>query len=197
MSEHMDAEVVDWVTSNFLPFEAELRAMLRRVCTGPAEIDDVVQEVYYKVLVMPSIDHVREPKAFLVRMAKNIVTDRMRRDSIVRIEAMSNLEDLDIEDGAPSPERVAMARAELKWVIGLIANLPERCKEVFRARRIYGLSQHETAETLGISEGIVEQETMKGMELISDMIARVGAHDIAPVKARKTKRISKKTNVSH
>jgi RNA polymerase sigma-70 factor (ECF subfamily) len=125
----MDAEVVDWVTSNFLPFEAELRALLRRVCTGPAEIDDVVQEVYYKVLVMPSIDHVREPKAFLVRMAKNIVTDRMRRDAIVRIEAMSNLEELDIEDAAPSPERVAMARAELKWVIGLIANLPERCKE--------------------------------------------------------------------
>jgi len=196
MSECMDAEVVDWVTSNFLPFEAELRALLRRVCTGPAEVDDVVQEVYYKVLVMPSIDHVREPKAFLVRMAKNIVTDRMRRDAIVRIDAMANLEELDIEDASPSPERVVMARAELKWVFGLIANLPERCKEVFRARRIYGLSQHETAQTLGISEGIVEQETMKGMELISDMIARVGVED-SPIKARKTKRITKKPNVSH
>jgi RNA polymerase sigma factor (sigma-70 family) len=197
MSERMDADVVEWVTTNFLPFEAELRTMLRRVCTGPAEIDDVVQEVYYKVLVMPSIDHVREPKAFLMRMAKNIVTDRMRRDAIVRIDAMANLEELDIEDGAPSPERIAMARAELKWVFGLIANLPERCREVFRARRIHGLSQHETAESLGISEGIVEQETMKGLELISDMIARVGAQDTGPTKACKTKRIAKKPHVSH
>lgn len=192
----MDPDVVEWVTSNFLPFEAELRAILRRVCASPAEIDDVVQEVYYKVLMMGSVDHVREPRAFLVRIAKNIVTDRLRREAIVNIEAMASLEELVVEDSTPSPERVAMARSELKWVIGLIANLPDRCKEVFRARRIYGLSQQETADTLGISEGIVEQETMKGMHLIADMIACVGMHgDLSQSKVHK--RTGRKKNVDH
>jgi RNA polymerase sigma factor (sigma-70 family) len=179
----MDEDVVEWVTSNFLPFEAELRGMLRRVCASPAEVDDVIQETYYKVLQMASMDHVREPRGFLVRISKNIVIDRMRRDAIVSIETMANLDALEIADSAPSPERVALARAELRWVIGLIANLPDRCKEVFRARRIYGLSQIETADTLGISEGIVEKETMRGMTLISDMIARVGVHDDQRVRA--------------
>jgi RNA polymerase sigma factor (sigma-70 family) len=179
----MDEDVVEWVRSNFLPFEAELRVMLRRVCASPAEVDDVIQETYYKVLQMGSMDHVREPRGFLVRISKNIVIDRMRRDAIVSIEAVANLEALEIADSAPSPERVALARAELRWVIGLIANLPDRCKEVFRARRIYGLSQSETADTLGISEGIVEKETMRGMGLISDMIARVGVHDDARARA--------------
>lgn len=173
----MDEDVVEWVTSNFLPFEAELRGMLGRVCASAAEVDDVIQETYYKVLQMASMDHVREPRGFLVRISKNIVIDRMRRDAVVSIESMANLEELEIADSAPSPERVALARAELRWVIGLIANLPDRCKEVFRARRIYGLSQIETAETLGITEGIVEKETMRGMALISDMIARVGVDD--------------------
>ena len=100
-------------------------------------------------------------------------------------------------DGSAPQSLVAMARAELKWVFGLIATLPDRCREVFRARRIYGLSQHETAQSLGISEGIVEQETMKGMELISDMIARVGVQDPASLKARKSKRTVKKPHVSH
>jgi hypothetical protein len=45
---------------------------------------------------------------------------------------------------------------------------------VFRARKIYGLSQHETAESLGLTENVVEKETMKGLKLISDMVARVG-----------------------
>ena len=180
----MDEDVVEWVTSNFLPFEAELRVMLGRVCASAAEVDDVIQETYYKVLQMASMDHVREPRGFLVRISKNIVIDRMRRDAVVSIEAMGNLDELEIADSAPSPERVAMARAELRWVIGLIANLPDRCKEVFRARRIYGLSQNETAETLGISEGIVEKETMRGMTLISDMIARVGVHDEARARVR-------------
>lgn len=173
----MDSEIVEWVTSNFLPFEAELRRLLRRICSGPAEIDDVVQEVYYKVLTMDSMEHVRDPRAFLVRVAKNVVLMRIRRDTIVDIEAVANLEDLQIADASPSPERVVLARAELKWVLGLMANLPTRCKEVFRARRIEGLSQQETAHSLGVTEGIVEQETIRGIKLIQKMIAAVGVND--------------------
>jgi RNA polymerase sigma-70 factor (ECF subfamily) len=190
----MESDIVDWVTSNFLPFEAELRQMLRRVCTGPAEIDDVVQEVYYKILTLPSVDHVREPKAFLVRTAKNLVLDRMRRDAIVSMEAVANLDELEIEDGAPSPERVVLARAELNWVMGLIANLPQRCKDVVRARRIDGLSQIETARSLGITEGIVEKEMTRGMDLISDMVARVGMGGTDQVPARRQKRMAGKTS---
>lgn len=184
----MDPGIVEWVTSNFLPFEAELRRLLRRVCSGPAEIDDVVQEVYYKILTMESLDHVREPRPFLVRMAKNVVLMRIRRDAIVNIEAVANLEDLEIEDASPSPERVAFARAELKWVLGLMANLPDRCKDVFRARKLEGLSQRETAQSLGITEGIVEQETIRGIKLIQKMIANVGVKDEpAPVEGKKRK----------
>lgn len=194
----MDPDIVEWLTSHFLPFEAELRMRLRRVCQGPAEIDDVIQDTYYKLLMVGSLEHVREPKAFLVRTAKNIVIDRMRRDAIVNIEAVANLEQLEMEDAAPSPERVVAARSELKWVMGLIDNLPARCKAVFRSRRIYGLSQHETAETLGVSEGIVEQETMKGMALISDMVARVGAlADVKPPTTQQAKRSLKQKNVTN
>lgn len=191
----MDTEVVDWVTTHFLPFEAQLRTMLRRVCSRPDDVDDVVQEVYYKVLTMESIEHVREPRAFLVRMAKNLVTDRLRREAIISIDAMASLEELGVADSAPTPERVAQARSELTWVIGLIANLPDRCKQVFRARRIYGLSQKETAETLGISEGIVEQETMRGMNLISDMVGQVGLQENGKP-ARHHKRTGRKTHVN-
>jgi RNA polymerase sigma-70 factor (ECF subfamily) len=127
---------------------------------------------------------VRGARGFLVRTAKNIVIDRMRRDAVVNIESVANLEDFDIADTAPTPERVALARAELRWVFGLIANLPDRCKQVFMSRRIYGLSQTETAAALAITEGIVEKEVMRGMGLISEMIARVGVHDVPRAKAK-------------
>jgi len=192
----MDDDVVEWVMSNFLPFEAELRKMLARVCSGPAEVDDVIQETYYKVLQLDSVEHVRGPRGFLVRTAKNIVIDRMRRDAIVSIESMANLEDFDIPDTAPTPERVALARAELRWVFGLIANLPDRCKQVFMSRRVYGLSQTETAAALAITEGIVEKEVMRGMGLISEMIARVGVHEAPRAKAARTKPPVKKRHVN-
>lgn len=192
----MDTEVVDWLTINFLPHEAELRRMLRRVCSGPAEIDDVVQETCYRILSMPSLDGVRDPKPFVFRAAKNIVLDRIKRDAVVRIDTMANLEELDIADSAPSPERVVFARSELQWVIGLVALLPDRCKAVFRARRIHGLSQQETAETLGLTDGVVEHEMMKGMRLMSDMIARHGVNREAGAAAPAPgKRAGKRSNV--
>lgn len=192
----MDTEVVDWLTINFLPHEAELRRMLRRVCTGPAEIDDVVQETCYRILSMASLDGVRDPKPFVFRAAKNIVLDRIKRDAVVRIEAMANLEDLDIADTAPTPERIVFARSELKWAIGLVSQLPERCKAVFRARRIQGLSQQETAESLGLTDSVVEHEMMKGMRLMSEMISRHGVnHATGAAASTMKKRAGKRSNV--
>lgn len=196
MSEHMDTDVVDWLTINFLPHEAELRRMLRRVCTGPAEIDDVIQETCYRLLSMASLAGVRDPKPFVFRVAKNIVLDRIKRDSVVQIEAMANLEELNIEDTAPSPERVVFARTELRWVIGLVANLPDRCKSVFRARRIHGMSQQETADTLGLTDSVVEHEMMKAMRLMSDMIARYGVDQDAGDTRFIAKKPGKRRNVN-
>ena len=174
MSNRMDTEVIDWLTIHFLPHEAELRSMLRRVCVSAAEIDDVIQETCYRILVMPDLGHVLNPKPFVFRTAKNIVLDRIRRDAVVSIETMANLEELDIADTAPSPERVVFAREELKWVFGLISHLPDRCKSVFRARRVHGMSQNETAAALGLTDSVVEHEMMRGMRLMSEMISRHG-----------------------
>lgn len=170
---------IAWVSANVIPFEATLRRKLQKHCATQDEVSDLMQEVYYRILRMESFDHVREPQGFLMQTAKNILKDRLRRDAIVSFEAVADLDDLDIADSAPSPERVALARAELKWVLGIVANLPARCRQVFRARRIYGLSQTETAISLGISENIVEKEMMKGFKLVSQMVSEVAVNGYA------------------
>ena len=172
-----ESEIVAWVSSQVIPFEAELRQKLRRVCKDGNELDDLVQEIYYRLLRLPSVDHIREPRAFLFQMARNIVIDQVRRRAVVSIDTMHSLDELTLSDTTPSPERVALARAELKWVLGLIAGLPGRCRDVFRLRKIYGLSQAETAKSLGLTENVVEKETLRGLTMISDMVARVGVAD--------------------
>lgn len=192
----MNRDIVDWLTQHLLPFEGELRARLRRVCASPSDIDDVVQEIYCKVIQMNTIEHIAEPRAFFIRMGKNIVIDRFRRDAVVSIEAVANLEDLSVADDRPGPDRIAAGRTELKWVMDLIAALPDRCREVFRARRVHGLSQRETAQSLGITEKAVEYELTKGMELIAGMVTRHGVSENV-VKNRKPKLIqASKDNVS-
>jgi RNA polymerase sigma factor (sigma-70 family) len=179
MDDCAKADVIDWLTINFLPHEAELRRMLRRVCGTRAAVDDVIQETCFRLLSLPSLAHVRDPKPFLFRSAKNIMLDGIRRDAVVSMDALTNLEDLDIADAAPSPERVVLARTELQWVIGLVGHLPRRCKHVLRARRLQGLSQHETAQTLGLTASVVEHDLMKATRLISDLAARHGVSSAA------------------
>jgi RNA polymerase sigma factor (sigma-70 family) len=192
----MNQDIINWLTVHLLPFEAELRVRLRRVCSSAADADDVIQEVYCKVMQMHDVAHVNDPRGYFVQIAKNLITDRLRRDAVVNIDVMANLGELDIQDDMPGPERIVFGRAELRWVMGLIGKLPDRCREVFRARRIYGLSLKETAASLGVTEKAVEYESAKGMELISEMMKRQGAHDMPPsVKVRKMNKAGK-TNVS-
>jgi RNA polymerase sigma-70 factor (ECF subfamily) len=67
---------------------------------------------------------------------------------------------------------------------------------VFRARRIYGLSQKEAADSLGITEKAVEYESTKGMELISEMMKRQGAYEIPPSTKQRKMNKAGKANVS-
>jgi RNA polymerase sigma-70 factor (ECF subfamily) len=192
----MNQDIINWLTLHLLPFEAKLRLRLRRICPNTADVDDVIQEVYCKVMQMDDVAHVNDPRGYFVQIAKNIITDRVRRDAVVNIEIMASLGELDIQDDMPGPERIVFGRSELRWVMGLIGQLPDRCREVFRARRIYGLSLKETAASLGVTEKAVEYESAKGMELISDMMKGQAAHDMRPsVKARKINKAGR-TNVS-
>lgn len=192
----MNKDNIDWLTVHLLPFEAEFRRKLRRVCSGAADVDDVVQEVYCKVMQMDEVAHIQDPRGYFVQIAKNLITDRLRRDAVVNIEVMANLSDLDVADDMPGPERIVFGRAELLWVMGLIGKLPDRCREVFRARRIYGLSQKEAAESLGITEKAVEYESTRGMELISDMMKRKDDHGTPPKAKPRKINLAGKAHVS-
>lgn len=183
----VDPTVVAWVAGHLTPFEAQLRTMFRRACGSPSELDDLVQEVYYRVLKQDSLEHIREPRAFIVQTAKNILVDRSRRAASVPLHSVADVDVLDLPEAQPSAERVVEGRAQLRWLLSMVAKLPERCQQVFSARKIYGLSQAETARSLALSENVVEKETMRGMHLIAQMVAGDGMDEQGARRAEKSR----------
>jgi len=165
------AALLAFVGTQILPHEADLRRMLTRLGVKAHERDDVVQEVYCRLLRLDSVEHIDDPRAYLFRTARNVVLGQIRRNRVVSIMTMQNLDELHVADATPNPETATAARVELNQVLGLIRDLPERCRQVFELRKVHGLSQAETAARLGVSENIVEKETAKGLTAILKTLA--------------------------
>jgi RNA polymerase sigma-70 factor (ECF subfamily) len=187
------AEIVAFVGSQILPHEADLRAWLRRSGSPPADVDDIVQEAYCRLAALDSVAHIGNGRAYLFRTARNIAIEKIRRARIVRIDCVTEIDALNVVDDEPSPERIVAGRRELGRVQRLIEGLPERCRQIFTLRRIHGLSQREVATRLGVTENVVETQSIRGLRLIlraltettaQDHLASDKRHDVLSVRKR-------------
>ncbi|WP_340265224.1 RNA polymerase sigma factor [Sphingobium mellinum] len=165
------SEVIAWVGSNIVPHEGELRAWLRRRSLPGQDIDDIIHDAYLCIAQLPNVDHIRNGRAYLFTTARSVMLRRVRRDRIVRIESLTEVEAMTLQDADPGPERRASARQELGRVQRLIAALPDRCREIFQLRRIEGMPQRQIAERLGLTEHVVEAQAVRGLKLIMKAIA--------------------------
>ena len=183
--------IVQWVAEEIMPHEAGVRAWLRRSRVPPDEIDDLMQEAYAKLVGLRSIDQIENPDGYFFQVVRNLLTDKMRRAKVVRIETITEIEALSVSSDEPSPEQATAARRELSRVRALIQALPERCRRVFELRKVLGVPQREIARRLGISESAVENEAVKGMRLIMRALEAEGA-EVRGDRMRKTNDRSRK-----
>jgi len=139
---------------------SRLRNFIRRRVPDPSDAEDIVQEVFYKLveanrLLMP-IEHVT---GWLFRVARNRITDLFRKkkpehfsDAAVEDE---DGEVLQIEDLLPSPDagpEALYARGVLLDELELaLDELPEEQRDVFVAHELEGRSFKEMAAETGVS----------------------------------------------
>jgi RNA polymerase sigma factor (sigma-70 family) len=156
-----------WFKREILREEAALMRYLRRLWPRPVEVDDLRQETYARVYESARTHRPEAARAFLFATARNLVIDRVRRERIVSIEAVPDIESEFVLIDELSPERRTIARQELKRLAQAFDWLPERCREVVWLRRVLELSQRQVAARLGISERTVEKHVAKGGRLLA------------------------------
>ena len=164
-------EIVAWVGRNIVPHEAALRSWLRRTGLPDGEIDDTVQDAYVRIAQLNSFNHIRNARAYFFSAARSAMLQRVRRERIVRIEALTEIDAMSLVDEAPGPEREVSMRLELERIKSLIAALPDGCREVFQLRRVEGVPQREIAIRLNMPEHSVEQQAMRGLKLLLKAVA--------------------------
>ncbi len=170
------SEVQAWFVREVLPLEAALTSFLQHNWRNKADIADLRQDVYERVCEAAYSRIPDNAKAFVFRTARNLLINRVKRELVVPIEAVSDLDALGIALDAPGPESSVLARDELRRLQTALENLPPRCREAVTLGRIDGLSGREIASRMGISEAAVSMHLDHGIRVLVDAVYGV-AHD--------------------
>lgn len=158
------AKIEDRYLLHALEFESVLRACLWRYTHNSSDVDELLQETYARLLVVGgSHQHteVKSIRAFCLTVARNVALDWLRRQQVVPLELVGDMEALDMLDESAQIEEIVNAHQELQLLADAIATMPRRCQQTFTLRKIYGFSQKEIAARLNISENTVEQHLTK------------------------------------
>src|SRR2546429_315900 len=140
--------------------QSRLRNFIRRRVPDPADVEDILQEVFYKLceansLLMP-IDHVT---GWLFRVARNSVVDLFRKQKPERFSDNSVADEDDElpqwEDLLPSPdagpEALYVRRVLLDELELALDKLPDEQREVFVAHELEGRSFKELSAESGVN----------------------------------------------
>jgi RNA polymerase sigma-70 factor (ECF subfamily) len=173
-------ERTDWLAREVFPHEPAIRGWLRRRPALGLDTDDVVHEMYAKLIALASVEQIDNPKRYAFRIAYTIVVDHVRRSKVVAISAISEPEHFDVAGPEPSIEERLVQRGELADLNSVLATLPPLCREALLLRRVEGLSQRETAARLKVSEKTVEKYMTRAVRLIMDVFGRGGKPRLNP-----------------
>ena len=118
----------------------------------------------------PPVDRCARPTG---SPSRENVCDRLRHRRAVLFEPLAETEAWSVlDEGSDVPEAVARNQ-ELEILNTAIQSLPDRCRQIFTLRKVYGLSQAEIARQLGLSENTVSAQLTIGVRKCMEFMTRV------------------------
>ena len=167
----MTASKVDaWFAREVLPMETVLAQFLRNNWRDKSEVSDLLQDVYVRIYEAALKQIPNSTKQFVFQIARNLLIDRARHERVVSFETLADVEALSLVADTPSPEQSVIARDELLRLRAGLDRLPVRSREALVLRQIEGLSRHEIAQRMNISDNTVKWHLAEGLRLLADIM---------------------------
>lgn len=149
-SEDTGRDVAGWYDQYHVRLLKYLRASLRT----ETDAQDVSQEVYLRLLRVPDGRVIEHPRAYLFRVAANVVNDWRAGQKMFETRAP---EDLDQVQGPDDCDADYDDRRREEQVKHAIESLPAHCRAALLLSAQHGMTYREIAAHLEVSERMVKR----------------------------------------
>jgi len=153
--------------AHYAPLVRHVEGMLRRRDVAEEVVQDVMLELWRRRETLVVDDSLR---AYLYRATRNRALNHLRHEAIVRRSEPELTPDGE-SGGGPRADTVLVDEEIDVAVRQAVAELPDRCREVFELSRVRGLKYAEIATALGISVKTVEAQMGKALRLLRERLA--------------------------
>ncbi len=154
----------DGLEELFSQFRVPLEKYFRKRVYNQNEVDDLVQDVFYRLTSRTDSTKLERPEAFIFQIAANLLRDKARREATKRsfTKHLSDQNENAFEE--LSPERVLLGKEKVVALKNALNELPERTRNVFLLHRFEEFKYREIAQQLGISMSSVEKHMMDAIK---------------------------------
>ncbi len=166
------AKALSAVTRAFVENNVSIKTFLGRLLTQRQDIEDIAQEAYLRAYVAEQSRAIDRPEAYLFRSARNLALTKLTQKSRQMTDLIDDLDPAVVLKGETPLEAEVEAEESLGLHCEAVAHLPEKCKQVYILRKVYGLSHKEIAERVSLSVSSVEKYMRKGVLACRAYVAR-------------------------
>jgi len=153
-----------------------LRRVIARCGVRSADVDDIAQETFLRAFAAQTKAELRNPKAFLIRVARNLAISEARKkvhNTSVSIEDFAGSDVLN-NGLSESPEQRLVDQQRLVILVKAVASLLPLQRETFIMRKVEQLKFRQIATRLSVSVSTVEKRAATALVEIDRYLRKAG-----------------------
>jgi RNA polymerase sigma-70 factor (ECF subfamily) len=164
--------LISWL---FSKHRGRLRTFLGRRVRRQEDIEELVQEVYVRMLAVRDIENVRNPEGYLYTVAANLAKEHALRERVAQ-------QSVDVDDPSVQEHLAELpafgtyidAEARIKRLREVLRELPPKCYAAVVMAHWYGMSYEAIAERLDVSPHMVKKYLSQALMHCRRRMGRLG-----------------------
>lgn len=127
------------------------------------DIEDLVQETFVKSYEAELKQEITYERTYMLKTARNLALNHISKASVRKNQSLDDMQILPSDLTSKSLESQIASKERFLHFCRATDTLSVEVKRVFLLKKVYGLSQKDIADHIGLSESTVEKHVAKGL----------------------------------